>query len=240
MGPIRKRVKREFIQKNWTSNLPRRAVSESVWGQANAQDIAFYVDWHARHPFCVTPRKLLPGEEKLENEVYDEDDSSMVYSKIKPRSDQGSDYFNGGYKNIPIGYKPKIFGVNGNFDEVSVVSHLDYNTKRGKYKTVLVSNHVLSDEDGEALTISSFESKTAESAINSTTTETICAKTVKDYMSESHLVAYESKQAEILAMNEAIKKKLKEEKIKLEIEKELERKNILEQMYISQRWGMIK
>ena len=65
-----KRVKKkEFVVKPWVSSLPQPPVSVSCWGEHAAQDIAFYVDWHSRHPFCVTPRKLEPGEEKNELDV---------------------------------------------------------------------------------------------------------------------------------------------------------------------------
>lgn len=70
--PARRRApekKKDFIAKEWISDRPIPRVSDDVWGMTGAEEIAFYVDWHARHPCCVTPRKLAPDEIPDDNEV---------------------------------------------------------------------------------------------------------------------------------------------------------------------------
>ena len=46
----------EFKAKEWLSDLPKPNVPDELWGKRGAEDIAFYIDWHKRHPHCNSPR----------------------------------------------------------------------------------------------------------------------------------------------------------------------------------------
>lgn len=241
MAHHRRKKKKDFVAKEWTSPVRKPDVSISCWGEEQAEDIAFYVDWHHRHPFCSTPRKLEPEEEKGEDEFYVEGDSTKVYSKLKPRGDQVEDFFDGGCNRLPEAYQSVNFGRLANFDEVSIASHHEYTMKGGKTKTIIsMEDCTVGDRSGDKLTINNFDEKTASGSIFSVGVETICNKSVQDYMSESHCAAFESTKAEDLRRMELQKKQQEEAAIKNAITKELARKAALEEMYVSQRWGMIE
>lgn len=241
MAHHKRTKKKDFVPKVWTSPLRKKDVSVSCWGEEQAEDIAFYVDWHARHPFCTTPRVLGPGEEIGEHEFFDELDPTKVYSKMKPRGDQPSDFFEGGCSRVSEKFRPVAFGGGANFDEVSIASHHEYTMKGGKTKTVInMEQRSLQDKSGDRLTIDNFDDKTAAGSIFSVGVETICNKSVRDYMSESHCADFESKQADILRRKLEQSKLEEETAIKSAIAKELARKAALEEMYVAQRWGMIE
>ena len=41
----------------WTSDAPRPFVDPTIWDDRETNDrLAVYIDWHRRHPHCVTPR----------------------------------------------------------------------------------------------------------------------------------------------------------------------------------------
>ena len=68
-GPRKIKKKRDFVPLPWKSSLPKPLVCDDVWGFEGAQDIAFYIDWHRRHPNCSSPRKLAHGEVPEPGEV---------------------------------------------------------------------------------------------------------------------------------------------------------------------------
>ena len=66
-----------------TSTLPKPDIAQHVW-QGSTEELMRYIDWHARHPGCVTPReftkKTLDGMPILaENQMIDDDDPNKFY-----------------------------------------------------------------------------------------------------------------------------------------------------------------
>lgn len=51
----------EFKEKEWLSDHPKPHIEDAIWGRNGAEDLAFYIDWHKRHPHCNSPR--IPQED---------------------------------------------------------------------------------------------------------------------------------------------------------------------------------
>ena len=117
-GPKKKKISGkfdEFNAKKWLSNLPKPDIPDEIWGKRGAEDLAFYIDWHKRHPQCNSPR--IPDrnldETRLNAMFKDEHDDKLYYVK--------TNYGDNSVSALPPEYKPKTFGTN--CDTISV-SHL--------------------------------------------------------------------------------------------------------------------
>ena len=58
----------EFNAKEWVSHLPKPDIEETLWGKRGAEDLAFYIDWHKRHPHCNSPR--VPDHDTAQSRYY--------------------------------------------------------------------------------------------------------------------------------------------------------------------------
>ena len=196
------------------------------------------MDWHARHPSCTTPRKLEPGEEKEHFEVYDEDDPTKVYRVNKARGELTATANGAGRK--PPEYRPQMFGAEGDFGVVNKASHYDYTKKGGKFITKMIyADNTMEAMDGGDLTVANFDALTQAHSLRSVGTESLCAKSVKDYMSESHADAYES-HVERLALEAKMLVEAQEKQRLANAAKKIEDSQAaLEALYVGQRWGRI-
>jgi hypothetical protein len=73
-----------FIRCSTLSHKPLLIFQEltpGIWQAEDEYEITKYIDWHTRHPHCVTPRaKDAPG--KVIGEIMiDEENPELVYSK---------------------------------------------------------------------------------------------------------------------------------------------------------------
>lgn len=71
----------EFHKKEWISHHPKPDIPDDIWGKRGAEDLAFYIDWHKRHPHCNSPRvpDASIGETRLNALYKDEHDPKMYY-----------------------------------------------------------------------------------------------------------------------------------------------------------------
>lgn len=103
------KTKHEEYTKNELAD--RHHIDIRVWGNQKADDLAKYIDWHAKHPHCSTPRTHDFEDRGLTGaQVVDESDPSKVYTIIPP------------IKPLPEEYCPKLLGIHGSFGDVGVAS----------------------------------------------------------------------------------------------------------------------
>lgn len=170
-------------------------------------------------------------------EIYDEDDPTMVYKINKPRGEVRESSHIQGYKPE---FKAKMFGAGGNFKVVNEASHYDYTKKGGKYVMKMVyEDRSLESLDGGPLTVSNFDALTESHSLGSVGTETLCAKSVQDYMSESHAAAFESKVAQRELEAKLLAEALEKQRLESAARKLEENKASLEALYVAKRWGRI-
>lgn len=88
----------------------KHSVEPLLWGNDVADEIAKYIEWHAQHPHCASPR-LVTTEEDLRGKgemIYDEEKEDHVYFYQKPQ--------------VPV-YEPQFYptklGSDANFISVS-------------------------------------------------------------------------------------------------------------------------
>lgn len=83
-----------------------------IWDDRTAEELAKYIDWHNRHPHCVTPR-------------YNENAPADAKSKLKRDPENpGKVYTDNNIKlnPLPPDFFPSYLGVDGDTDEVSSVA----------------------------------------------------------------------------------------------------------------------
>lgn len=95
-------------------------MTPGVWDDQSTYELWGYIDWHRRHPHCVTPR-LADAESKSKlsgAQLVDEENPNLIYSK------------NGVKKtHLPPEFKPTRLGVDCDTDEVSTIA---MSTERNK------------------------------------------------------------------------------------------------------------
>ena len=106
----------EFKEKNWVSELPKPDVPDDIWGKHGAEDLAFYIDWHKRHPHCNSPR--IPDRDidtRLKSNMFkDEHDPNLYYVK--------TNYGDAAVGELPKEYHPNYLGSNCDTESVTHVS----------------------------------------------------------------------------------------------------------------------
>ena len=75
--------KKDIKDIEWTSSKPMPNIAQHIWKEST-EDIMRYIDWHARHPGCVTPReftkKYADGTPILaDTQMIDDDDPNKFY-----------------------------------------------------------------------------------------------------------------------------------------------------------------
>jgi hypothetical protein len=114
----------------WSKDRPKPALSFGVWDDDTADELAKYIDWHKRHPHCVTPRKLEEGAggngHLAGKKMIDEENPDFFYGESAIRM-----------KPIPKEYLPAPVG--GDCDMESVSSFVT--------KTEYRSYHSYQEED---------------------------------------------------------------------------------------------
>lgn len=91
----------------------------NVWDEETAEELAKYIEWHGRHPHCVTPRKL------------NDNTKHVVAKKIFDEELPGTFYTENGMKLKPLKkeFLPTKLGADCETDEVSFVAlRTEYNS----------------------------------------------------------------------------------------------------------------
>lgn len=81
-----------------------------IYNEESTYELERYLDWHRRHPHCVTPRRKenAPLEGVL---IADEEDPKLVYTQSPGKLPQ-----------IPIEFQPPRLGIDCDTDEVSTIA----------------------------------------------------------------------------------------------------------------------
>eukprot|EP00981_Chlorochromonas_danica_P006890 scaffold1503_cov150-Ochromonas_danica.AAC.3 len=115
----------------WSPDRPRPELTPDIWTEEVGEEICKYIDWHRRHPHCLTPRKVKygPNGEAIGGTLFHEADPTLAYSTS-------------GYKEVPLPshYLPSSLGVDGDLEEVSSVA------TRQAYEEKLLYNQLHDDD----------------------------------------------------------------------------------------------
>jgi len=85
-----------------------------MWGEDDEDDLISYIDWHGRHPHCITPRPLDPKQQHLVGEqILDEENSRLFYTKSGFKPPKVDELF-----------QPPLLGKDCDTSAVSIVANL--------------------------------------------------------------------------------------------------------------------
>ena len=111
------------------SNRDKPYLDPSIWENLNdREDLAIYIDWHARHPHCSSPREINDDGtgQTIKDEMIKWNDESLKlkwkdFSHYKPKTPGQM-------------FEPVMFGLNANFDEASVIAMEDEFNEQVEYQ----------------------------------------------------------------------------------------------------------
>jgi hypothetical protein len=108
-----------FIEKvpwNEISSRRKPVIDEGIWAPDVAEDLAIYMDWHARHPHCASPREIDKEGNRLpmkDMSKWHNDDVNKTH-KVFGKHAQPTP--------LPAVFRAKKMSAGGDFDEVSVAA----------------------------------------------------------------------------------------------------------------------
>lgn len=83
-------AKKVFPVIEWTEERPRPHFIKNLWKPDVEEELVRYIDWHRRHPHCITPRPA-EGNTLIGDQRYDEDDQTKYYIKTNTKVDPITD-----------------------------------------------------------------------------------------------------------------------------------------------------
>ena len=107
--------RKKFVPPVWTSSRPKPVITEAAWDPVDSENLARYMDWHARHPHSSTPRDVKDIEadhKRIKLLKRDEDDPNLVYFPS----------LNADVSPVPAHFTPTLLGADGNFEDCSIVA----------------------------------------------------------------------------------------------------------------------
>lgn len=62
-------------------NLPKQ-LTPKMWDEDDEEDLISYIDWHRRHPHCITPRNMAENQvHPIGEQIIDEENPRLFYTK---------------------------------------------------------------------------------------------------------------------------------------------------------------
>lgn len=123
-----------------------------MWSEDVEDDLITYIDWHRRHPHCITPRPLNSSQEQLVGEqILDEENPRFFYTKNGHKAREIDPTF----QSLPLGKDGDLSTVSVIADEEEHRSHISYITRfDDPWYCMSVKDHLeQSHIDGDSTTV---------------------------------------------------------------------------------------